>query len=157
MGSNGCRFRVAFVVLLSVSGQAFSEIQTRFSENDALENDSAALSPTIGVDWYDGKDHTPYALGVSHWNFLRYYDEAQARYGDTPPWSERIAAVAGMYNFMLSNTLGDKYLGGNSPPQQRGRMDHCHPRNPAGKPRSLTGQQNRGIQETAAAADAVVA
>lgn len=70
------KFRHSYLVvaLLSLSGQS----------NSALPE---PRQPDQNFNWYNDNTlfNSAYALGVSHWNFLRYYDEAKVRYGTLPP------------------------------------------------------------------------
>lgn len=111
MGSNGCRLRIVFVVvLLFVSGQSRSALPE-------------PRQPERHFNWYNDNTlfNSAYALGVSHWNILRYYDEAKERYGALPPADQLTHATVGWDVYLASNIPGlGKFIRDNNPPNNRG-------------------------------------
>lgn len=101
--------------LLTFSGQALALLPTDFSSPGDLDNYvealPAATPPNPSVDWFDGKDHTPYAIAVSSWYIDRYYDESRARYSAMPPDAGLLGAKAGWLLYLLSLTGADKFTG----------------------------------------------
>lgn len=68
----------------------------------------AVLDPTApdaDYDFTQGELYTNsiYALGVSHFNILKYYRDARERYGELPPAVELTDAVAGWDTYLVSN------------------------------------------------------
>ncbi len=111
MGNHCCRFRLVFVAaLLAVSGQSYSALQE-------------PRQPERNFNWYNDNTlfNSAYALGVSHWNILRYYDEAKERYGALPPADQLNDATIGWDVYLASNIPGlGKFIRDNNPPHNGG-------------------------------------
>jgi len=114
--ANATAFRVSLAAaLLLPAGTATALLPDGFASPAELQNYVAAMpapqAPAATIDWADGQDRTLYSLAASSWHFDRYYDEARARYGSTPPPGDLAAAKAGWLVYLLSLTGADKFTG----------------------------------------------
>lgn len=104
---------LALAVVISVSGVARAQA-------------NGPVIPTLPLsdyDWTKGDNYVNglYAVGVSHYNFLQYYDESLQRYGELPPLAELVDATAGWDIYIGSNIPGTNLaLKANDPPPQDG-------------------------------------
>ena len=98
--AHAVRFRLTCAAaLLSLSGLGHSALPE-------------PKQPDPNFNWYNNNTlfNSAYALGVSHWNILRYYDEAKARYGALPPAAQLSDATAGWDIYQANRqTLIDKW------------------------------------------------
>lgn len=82
------------------------------------------IKPSYQYNWYYNNTalNTAYALGVSHWNFLKYYDEARLRYGELPSADQLADATVGWDIYIGSNVPGLNKLMpvDNNPPDRLG-------------------------------------
>jgi hypothetical protein len=107
-------FRLTCVAaLLILSGQTSALPEPKQPENNYNWNNDNLVVNSV------------YALGVSHWNILRYYDEAKARYGALPPSSQLLDATIGWDTYLASNVPAvSNYVGmvarNNNPPNNSG-------------------------------------
>jgi len=79
--------------------------------------------PDNNFNWYNDNVlvNSAYALGVSHWNFLRYYGEAKVRYGNLPPQDQLTNAIVGWDTYISSNIPSVSiFVGDNNPPDNGG-------------------------------------
>lgn len=79
--------------------------------------------PDENYNWYTGNTlvNSAYALGVSHWNILRYYDEARVRYGALPSADQLADSTVGWDVYLASNVPGlGKFIRDNNPADNGG-------------------------------------
>lgn len=92
--------------------------------NFASASNLGANEPKYNYNWYYNNTavNTAYSLGVSHWNFLRYYEEAKNRYGSLPPAHELVNATLGWDIYIGSNVIAINKLMpvDNNPPDRAG-------------------------------------
>jgi len=109
--AHAVRFRLTCAAaLLSLSGLGHSALPE-------------PKQPDQNFNWYNNNTlfNSAYALGVSHWNILRYYDEAKLRYGALPPAAQLSDATAGWDIYLASNIPSVSiYIRDNSPPDNGG-------------------------------------